>query len=102
MADFILFDMWVSKVEKIFKGTYLAFRQPGFNPFTFSENSNYIWKVCLRCNKTLLDVVKKTFENKKFDDITQQCFALLPQANFFQPIIWSFDFFSRHEKQIWK
>ena len=35
-------------------------------------------KVCLRCKgKTLLDVV-----NKKFVDITQQCFALLPQVNF--------------------
>jgi hypothetical protein len=35
-------------------------------------------KVCLRCKgKTMLGV----FENKKFDDITQQCFALLSQVN---------------------
>ena len=27
-------------------------------------------------------VKSKYFENKKFDDITQQCFALLPQVNF--------------------
>ena len=25
---------------------------------------------------------QQTFENKKFVDITQQCFALLPQVNF--------------------
>ena len=25
---------------------------------------------------------QQTFENKKFADITQQCFALLPQVNF--------------------
>ena len=38
-------------------------------------------KVCLRCKgKTLLGVVN--FENKKFVDIIQQCFALLPQVNF--------------------
>jgi hypothetical protein len=35
-------------------------------------------KVCLRCKgKTLQGV-----ENKKFVDITQQCFALLPQVNY--------------------
>ena len=32
-------------------------------------------KVYLKCKG-------KSFENKKFVDITQQCFALLPQANF--------------------
>ena len=37
-------------------------------------------KVCLRCKgKTLLGVVDKL---KKFVDITQQCFALLPRVNF--------------------
>ena len=40
-------------------------------------------KVCLRCKgKTLLGVVNKLLKNKKFVDITQQCFALLPQVNF--------------------
>ena len=39
-------------------------------------------KVCLRCKgKILLWVVNK-LENKKFVDITQQCFALLTQLNF--------------------
>jgi hypothetical protein len=57
----------------------------GFNPITLtvSENSNY-WR------KSLLEVIRqniavrcqKTFENKKFVEITQQCFALTPQANF--------------------
>ena len=37
---------------------------------------------CLRCKgKKLLGIVNK-LENKKFVDITQQCFALLPQVNF--------------------
>ena len=35
-------------------------------------------EICLRCKGKS----QKTFENKKFDDITQQCFALLPQVNF--------------------
>ena len=45
-------------------------------------------KVFLRCNsKTLLGIsttghCQQTFENKKFVDITQQCFTLLPQVNF--------------------
>jgi hypothetical protein len=40
-------------------------------------------KVCLSCKgKTLLGIVKQSFENKKFNVITQQCFALLPQAEF--------------------
>ena len=37
--------------------------------FTFSENSNY-------------ESCQQTFENKTFVDITQQCFALLPEVNF--------------------
>ena len=41
-------------------------------------------KVCLRYKgKTLLGIVNKLLvTNKKFVDITQQCFALLPQINF--------------------
>ena len=40
-------------------------------------------KVCLRCkDKTLLGHCQQTQENKKFVDITQQCFDLLPQVNF--------------------
>ena len=60
-------------------------RWSGFDPitFTFSENSNY-WQ------ESLLELIRQkiaggyqqTFENKKFVDIIQQCFALLPQVNF--------------------
>ena len=40
-------------------------------------------KVCLKCkSKTLLVIVNKLFCFQKFVDITQQCFALLPQENF--------------------
>ena len=39
-------------------------------------------KVCLRCKgKILLAIINKLLK-KKFVDITQQCFALLPQLNF--------------------
>jgi hypothetical protein len=48
-----------------------------------SKNSNYWWE-------SLLDVIRQnidehcqqTFENKKYVEITQQCFAFTPQANF--------------------
>ena len=40
-------------------------------------------KYCLRCkSKTLLGVVSKLLKAKKNIDITQQCFALLPQVNY--------------------
>ena len=53
------------------------------NHLDLSESSNYGWK-------SLLDVLMQniaggchqTFENRKFVDITQQFFALLPQVNF--------------------
>ena len=39
-------------------------------------------KVCLSCKaKTLLGIVNKVLKHN-FVDITQQCFALLPQVNF--------------------
>jgi hypothetical protein len=56
---------------------------------------NMSGKVCLMCKrKTLLGIVQtfyfqniaafcqKTFENKKFVDNAQQCFAFTPQATF--------------------
>jgi hypothetical protein len=40
-------------------------------------------KVCLRCKgKNIAGRCQQTFENKKFVDITKQCFALLSQVNF--------------------
>ena len=71
------FSNWV-KVEKILKGSLDLIPSP-----LHGENSNY-------CRESLLEVYRQiiaggcqqTFENKKFVDITQQCFALLPQVNF--------------------
>ena len=59
---------WLSKVEKILKGSLGLIQSP--SPSVKIQITGRI--VCLRCNgKTLLGV-----------DITQQCFALLPQVNF--------------------
>ena len=51
--------------------------------FTFSKNSNY-WRRSLHDvnRQNISGWGQQTFENKKFVDITQQCFALLPQVNF--------------------
>jgi hypothetical protein len=71
----------VVKVEKILKGSLDLIPSPSVKIQIMGG------KVCLRCkDKTLLGVANKPFENKKFFDITQQCFALLPQVNF-PPII---------------
>ena len=68
------------KVENILKGSLDSIPSPS----PFCENSNY-WR------ESLLEEVQRhniaghcqqTFENKKFVDITQQCFTFLPQANF--------------------
>ena len=58
---------YVCKVEKHLKGSMQRFK---------------LWaKVCSRL-KAKHCWAKEIFENKKFVDITQQCFALLPQVNF--------------------
>ena len=59
------------KVKKILKGTGCD-----HITFTFSENSNYGRESLHRW------ALPTNFENKKFVDITQQRFALLPQVNF--------------------
>ena len=67
------------KVEKILKGILDLISSP--SPSVKIQIMS--GKVCLRCKvKTLLGDVNKLFENKMFVDITQQCFALLPQVNF--------------------
>ena len=67
------------KVEKILKGSLDSISSP--SPSV--KNQIMGGKVCLRCKgKTLLGVVNKLLKIKKFVDITQQCFALLPQVNF--------------------
>ena len=58
------------KVENILQGMSIEFDSIAL---IFSKNSNF-----LRCKgKTLLAV-----KNKKFVDISHQCFVLLPQVNF--------------------
>ena len=64
------------KVEKILKDSLDSI--PSLSP---SEKIGGI--VCLRCTgNILLGVVNKVLKNKRFVDITQQCFALLSQINF--------------------
>ena len=56
--------------------------------FVLPVGSSHLWqvlqsgKVCLRCKGKTVGHCQQIFENKKFVDITQQCFALLPQVNF--------------------
>ena len=65
------------KVEKILKGSLDSIKSPSVKIQTM------VGKVCLRCKcKTLVGFVNIILENKKFVDITQQCFALLVQVNF--------------------
>ena len=65
------------KVEKILKGSLDS------TPLASVRIQTMGGKVCLRCKgKTLLGVVNQLLRTKKFVDITQQCFDLLPQANF--------------------
>ena len=59
------------KVEKIRKGSLDLF----LSPSPFSENSNY-------GRESLLAWALSVVENKKFVDITLQCFALLPHVKF--------------------
>jgi hypothetical protein len=42
-----------------------------------------VWESLLEVERqNIAGRCQQTFENKKFVDITQQCFALLPQVNF--------------------
>ena len=58
------------KVENILKGA-------------LSENSNSGRESVFEVEKqNIVGSCQQTFENKKFVDITQQCFAFPPQPNF--------------------
>ena len=51
----------------------------GFDPITFNESSNYGQKSLLEVLRRNIDGhCEQTFENKKFMDITNQHFVLLP------------------------
>ena len=70
---------YIIKVENISKGSLDS------DPitFTFSENSNFGRESLLEMERqNIAGHCQQTFENKKFVDISQQCFALLPQVNF--------------------
>ena len=74
----------IYKVEKILKGILDLLPSPS----TSMKIQIMGGKVCLRCKGKILLGCQQTFENKKIVDITQQCFALLPQVNFpAKPII---------------
>ena len=67
------------KVENILKGSLDSTPSP--SPSVKIQIMG--GKVCLRCKgKILLGIVNKLLKTKKFVDITQQCFTLLPQINF--------------------
>ena len=67
------------KVEKILKGSLNSIPSP--SPSMKIQIMGR--KVCFMCKgKTLLGIVNKLLKNKKFVNITQQYFALLPHLNF--------------------
>ena len=70
-------SLYNTKNIKILKGSLVLIT------FTFSENSNYGRESLLEVERqNIARLCQQTFENKKFVDITQQCFAFLPQVNF--------------------
>ena len=86
-----------NKVSSNYKYKVLSFRRHemlGYYIFPWIKSFNFVymdgkgqWSYHLHTMVILSKVVKisngeQTFENKKFVDITQQCFALLPQVNF--------------------
>ena len=63
------------KIEKVLKGNLGLIPSP--------ENSNFVRENFLEVlRQNIARCCQQTFENKNFVDITQQCFALLPQVNF--------------------
>ena len=72
--------MKICKVEKILKDSVDSIPSP--SPIVKIQIMG--GKVSLRClpSQNIAGRCQQTFENKEFVDITQQCFALLPQVNF--------------------
>ena len=69
MAPFQLKSLKQGKVEKILKGSLDSIPSPSAKIQVMGG------KVCLSCKGKTLLVVEQMFENKKFVDINQQCFA---------------------------
>ena len=65
------------KVEKMLKGSLDSIPSP--SPSVKIQIMGR--KVCLRC-KGIAQRCQQSFVNKKFDDITQQCYAFTTQVNF--------------------
>ena len=59
------------KIEKVLKGSLDLIPSPSTS-----------MKIQIMGKKVCLALCKQTCENKKFVDITQQCFALLPKVNY--------------------
>ena len=69
----------MGKVEKILKDSLDSIP----SPLPSVKIQIMVGKVCIEMQKqNIAGHCQQTFENKKFVDITQQCFALLPQENF--------------------
>ena len=71
---FLLLLLWeqTSRVEKILKGSLDSIPSPSVKIQIMGGKVKQ--NIAGRC--------QQTFGNKKFVDITQQCFTLLPQVNF--------------------
>ena len=70
--------MYFGKVVKILKGNLDSILSSSAN-IQIMGGRYCLWYK----GKTLLGIAKiQAFENKKFVEITQHCFALLPQVNF--------------------
>ena len=72
---------FLHKVENILKGSLDLVPSP--SPSPSMKIQIMVGKVCLRCKvQNIAGRCHQSFENKKFVDITQQFFALIPQVNF--------------------
>ena len=69
---------YIIKVENILKGSLDS------DPitFNFSENSNFRQESLLEVKRQNIAGLCEQTLKQKFVDISQQCFALLPQVNF--------------------
>ena len=66
----------LNKVEKILKGSLDSIPSPSPSVKIQIMGGKEVQR------QNIAGHCQQTFENKKFVDITQQCFALLPQVNF--------------------
>ena len=80
-SEILMLSLLSFKAENILKGSLDLISSP--SPSVKIQIMD--GKVCLRCKGKRQNIAgryQQTFEDKNFVDITQQCFALLPQVNF--------------------